>query len=95
MNDALRYKLRMFGVAIVGPTNKFCDNKSVVVNVSHPESTLFKRHHAIAYHKVRECVAMDALRVCHECGKKNCSDILTKFLGIPGHYSCCSCLLYR
>jgi hypothetical protein len=27
LNDALRYKLRMFGVCIDGPTNSFCDNE--------------------------------------------------------------------
>ena len=26
---ALRYKLRMFGVPVDGPTNMFCDNKAV------------------------------------------------------------------
>ena len=34
---ALRYKLRMFGVTIEGPTNVFCDNESVYKNVSTPE----------------------------------------------------------
>jgi hypothetical protein len=27
MNEVLRYKLRMMGVPIIGPTNGFCDNK--------------------------------------------------------------------
>jgi hypothetical protein len=26
LSEALRYKLRMFGVPIKGPTNIFCDN---------------------------------------------------------------------
>jgi hypothetical protein len=46
MNDALCYKLRVFGVPIDGPTNGFFDNNSVVVNVNHPESTLNKKHMA-------------------------------------------------
>ena len=29
MAEALRYKLRIFGVPIDGPTSIFCDNKSV------------------------------------------------------------------
>jgi hypothetical protein len=95
MNEALRYKLRMFGIRIDGPTNTFCDNKSVVTNVTHPESTLTKKHNSIAYHKVRECVAMKALRVCHESGKMNCSDVLTKFLGYDAHYKCCGYILHR
>jgi hypothetical protein len=80
MNDALRYKLRMFGNDIDGPTSSFCDNNSVVQNVTNPESTLGKKHNAIAYHKVRECVAQKALRMKYEKGSNNCSDVLKKFL---------------
>jgi hypothetical protein len=94
-NEALRYKLRMFGIPIDGPTNTFCDNNSVVINVINPASTLHKKHNAVAYHRVRECVAMKAMRVCHEPGKTNCSDVLTKFLPRDAHYRCCGCLLYR
>jgi hypothetical protein len=95
MNEALRYKLRMFGLDIDGPTNVFCDNKSVVTNVTNPESTLNKKHNAIAYHKVRESVAMQAIRVKHEAGKDNCSDVLTKFLSREAHYACCACIMHR
>ncbi len=94
MNEALRYKLRMFGIEIEGPTNAFCDNKSVVTNVINPESTLAKKHNAIAYHKVRESVAMTAIRIKYEEGKENCSDLLTKFLPKEAHFKCCSHLLY-
>jgi Reverse transcriptase (RNA-dependent DNA polymerase) len=94
-NDALRYKLRMFGVPIDGPTNGFCDNGSVVTNVMNPESTLSKKHNAVAYHKVRECVAMKALQILHEPGKENCSDVFTKFLPAESHYRCCSSMMYR
>ena len=38
--EGLRYKLRMFGVEIKGPTLLFCDNESVVHNLTKPESTL-------------------------------------------------------
>ena len=48
---ALRYKLRMFGVPIEGPTNVFCDNELVYKNVSTPESVFKKKHHSIAYHR--------------------------------------------
>ena len=58
LTEALRYKLRMFGVPIDGPTNTFCDNEAVYKNTSSlPESTLKKEHHAIAYHFCREAVA--------------------------------------
>jgi hypothetical protein len=49
VEEALRYKLRMFGVPIEGPTNVFCDNEAVCKNTSPPESTLTKKDHSIAY----------------------------------------------
>ena len=50
MVEALRYKLRMFGVPLDGPASIFCDNKAVYKNTSIPESVLSKKHHIIAYH---------------------------------------------
>ena len=56
--EALRYKLRMFGVPIEGSTNVFCDNEAVTKNAIYPESTLkTKKHNAIGYHRTREAVA--------------------------------------
>jgi hypothetical protein len=46
-------------------------------------------------HKVHECTAMNAVWVCHEAGKMNCSDVLTNFLGYDGHYKCCGYILFR
>jgi hypothetical protein len=94
MNDALRYKLRMFGIKIMGPTSGFCDNQSIVRNISTPESILGKKHNAIAYHKVRKCVAQKALRIYFERGEDNCSNVLTKFLPKEAHYWCCSAFLH-
>eukprot|EP00980_Cylindrotheca_fusiformis_P017227 scaffold5313_cov35-Cylindrotheca_fusiformis.AAC.1 len=50
--QALRYKLRMFGVPIVdnGPAHVFCDNEAVVKNCSKTESVLNKKHSSVAYH---------------------------------------------
>ena len=45
--EALRYKLRCFGVQLDGSASIFCDNKSVVINSSVPISMLNKRHNAI------------------------------------------------
>jgi hypothetical protein len=50
--ESLRDKLRMFGVPIEGAMNVYCDNDSVVNNSTKPESTLKKKHNAIAYHHV-------------------------------------------
>ena len=43
MIEALRYKLRMFGVPIDGPGNVYCDNEAVYKNTALPESTLKKK----------------------------------------------------
>ena len=75
---SMRYKLRMFGVPIDGPTNVFCDNRGVVKNASVPESTLQKKHNAINYHAVREAAAAGILRVGKEDGETNFADLLTK-----------------
>ena len=52
--EGLRYKLRMFGVAIDGPADMFCDNQSVVTNVSISSYVLNKKHDSIFYHRFRE-----------------------------------------
>ena len=95
MNEGLRYKLRMMGIPIMGPSNCFCDNQSVVTNSILPHSTLAKKHNSVAYHKVRESVAMDAVRIAHEKGKFNLSDCLTKFLAGPPFKRCVMCILWR
>jgi hypothetical protein len=78
--ESLRYKLRMFGVPIEGPTNLFCDYKAVYKNTSLRESTLKKKHHSIAYHRCREAVAAETVRVAKEGTKNNLSDLFTKAL---------------
>lgn len=78
MIEALRYKLRMFGVPLIGPTNVFCDNKSVVTNASVPSSVLNKRHNAICYHRVREAQAAGTIRVAWIPGTENLADLFTK-----------------
>ena len=45
-----RYKLRMMGLFMEGPSQVLCDNKSFVLNMTLPSSTLKKKHNAIAYH---------------------------------------------
>jgi hypothetical protein len=78
MNSALRYKLRMFGIPIEGPTSILCDNDSVVKNSSLPHSTLQKKHHSISYHYVREMSARKAIRVAKIPGGSNLADLFTK-----------------
>ena len=83
MIEALRYKLRMFGVPIDGPTNIFCDNGAVCANTTRPESTLTKKHHSIAYHRSREAVAAGTVRVSKEHTSTNLADIFTKTMPAP------------
>lgn len=80
LSESLRYKLRMFGVPIDGPTTFFCDNEAVFKNTSIPESTLKKKHHSIAYHRCREVVAAGTVRVTTGGTKTNLSDLFTKLL---------------
>ena len=79
--EALRYKLRMFGVPVDGATNIFCDNKAVTRNCSDPTSTLKKKYHSIAYHSNREAVAERTVRITKEGTATNLSDLFTKSLG--------------
>jgi len=80
--DALRYKLRMWGIPIDRPANVFCDNKSVVTNSTVPTSTLKKKHNSIAYHRVRDAVAGGIARIAKVHTSENLADLLTKSL--PG-----------
>ena len=75
-NRALRYKLRLFGIPIAGPTRVLCDNESVGKNSSRFESCLNKKHNAIAYHATRWATAVKEIIV----GWINLADALTKRL---------------
>jgi hypothetical protein len=78
MIEALRCKLRMFSIPIVGPANVFGDNKAVVNNATVPTSTLKKKHNAIAYHRVREAVAAGMVQITKVHTTNNLADVLTK-----------------
>ena len=58
MTEALVYKMTLFGVKVDYTPVVLCDNSSVVINTSYPESLLKKKHLSIAYHRIREAVAM-------------------------------------
>jgi len=83
MIEGLRYKLRMMGIPINGPTSVLCDNASVVKNSTVPESVLKKRHNAIAYHRAREAQAAGIIRVAWESGETQIGDLLTKLMPGP------------
>ena len=92
--ESLRYKLRMFGVPIEGPTNVFCDNQAVTKNCSMPESTLQKKHHSINYHRNREAVASNTIRIAYEDSETNLADAFTKVLPAVKRQKIFGCFLY-
>ena len=93
--EALRYKLRMFGIPLDGPANVMCDNKSVVTNSTVPASVLKKKHNAICYHRVREAVAAKVLCIAHIPTGQNLADMLTKPLGGCKLHEFCKKILYQ
>ena len=80
MVEALRYKLRMFGVPLDGAVNVFCENDAVYKNTVVPESTLQKKYHSIAYHKCQKAVAAKKIRVANQGTLKNLTDLFIKVL---------------
>ena len=76
----LRYKLRMMGIPVNNSCFIYGDNRSVLWNTSHPESTLKKKSSGVAYHFVREGVNCDQWRTTYINTKLNPADIFTKFL---------------
>ncbi len=74
----IRYKLRMMGVSVAGPTYVYGDNMSVIHNTQQPESTLKKKILSICYHAVRKAVAMGEILTSHVRTKNNFSDFMTK-----------------
>ena len=82
MVEGLRYKMRMFGVPLDGPSRMYCDNESVVKNTTFPESPIRKKHCSIAYHLIREAVAASKIIIFHENGESNLADLLTKVLSV-------------
>ena len=80
--QALRFKLRMFGVPMEegDPTNIYCDNQSVVTNSSNVESMLNKKHNSIAFHYTRWNVAAGIISIAWISTKENLADPFTKRL---------------
>ena len=76
----IRYKLRMMGVPISGPSFIYGDNMSVIHNTQRPESTLKKKSNSICYHAIRESVAMNESLTGHCPTDDNPADLNTKVL---------------
>jgi hypothetical protein len=67
-------------VALDGPALMLGDNMSVVLNTTVPSSILKKKHNAIAYHRVREAMAIAAriMMFAYIKSEKNERDVLKK-----------------
>ena len=76
----LRYKLRMMGIPVYGPSYIHGDNQSVLANTTVPSSQLKKKALSCAYHFVREGSARDEWRTAYVNTHLNESDLLTKIL---------------
>jgi hypothetical protein len=77
----LHYTLCMMGILLDGPSWMFGENESVITSSTSLHSILNKRHNALSYHCVRECIAAKFLYLLHVSGKPNLTDMLTKPLG--------------
>ena len=73
-----RYKLRMLGVQLDGPSLMLGDNNSIVVNTTVPSSPLKKKHNAITYNDIREAIACGIIYFAKIASSDNYADILTK-----------------
>ena len=67
----------MFGIDIGGPADVFCDNQSVMENVTLPQLVLNKRHNVIWYHRVREAQDTYVIIVVWIQGEYNQADLRT------------------
>ena len=76
--EGLRYKLRMMGCPLDGPTHIKADNMSVIHNCSKPASTLKKKSVSIAYHYCRERIAGGVCSVTYVNTLENLADMFTK-----------------
>ena len=85
----IRTTLRYLGVPVVGSSQMFGDNESVVNSSEHIHTRLHKWHNALSFHRVRESIAASICRFHYIPGKINPVDILSKHWG----YNCVWSLL--
>jgi len=83
------------GVPIWGPSLIYGDNMSVIHNTQRPESTLKKKSNSVAYHAVRESVAMGESLTGHVSTNCNVADLATKVLYGKKRWGMVTRLLYN
>ena len=76
----IRYKLRVMGVPISGPSYIYSNSMLVIHNPQRPESKLKNKSRSIFYKTVCESVAMGKYLTGHVGTNKNHADLETKVL---------------
>jgi len=76
----LRFLLRSLGVPVTEPTRMYGDNEASINNATHFTACLKRKHNAISYLRVRECVAAGVIDLTHINTDWNYADMLTKGL---------------
>ena len=90
-----RYKIRMLGVPMEGPSFLLGDNMSIIISSTLPSSTLKKKHNVISYHAVREAVAAGIIQLAHVKSQDNYADVLTKSVNGTIHSKLIRPLLFK
>ena len=70
----------MFGVPIDFSAGVFFDNKTVYNNTITPDSFLKKKHHSITYHRCREAVYDNTIRVDNQVTENNLFYMFTNIM---------------
>jgi len=68
----------MMGIPIDSLALLLGDSLSIILSTTIPSATLKKKHQAICYHRIRECIAVNVLCFAHINTKTNLVDVLTK-----------------
>ena len=80
MVEALSNKLIMFGVPIYGSDKMFCDNEAIYKNNITLKSVVNNKNHSTAYHRCRDAVYANAIRVSKQVTENNLSYLLTNMM---------------
>jgi len=80
---AIWYMLCSLGIPVNEPTKLFGDNLGVIQKASMPEATLQKKHTAISFHRVKECVAAKIIEPHKIDGEDNLLTSSPSLLMVP------------
>jgi hypothetical protein len=68
----------VFGKAIEGIANVYCNNNTMVKNTQILEATLRRKHDSIAYYCICEAAAAGTIQVAKESHETSIADMLTE-----------------